>query len=84
MSFEFMYAGKWYKYDQGWIQQRQGSSDFYIKICPVNYYLHDKLDSLSADQLKSIMEAILHGYYHGFTAGRRDKIKEVKRVLDLD
>jgi hypothetical protein len=83
MTFEFMYSGECYKYEDGSIRQPRGNG-FSVFICPVSSDLKNKLNDLSADQLQSIMVAILHGYFHGFDTGRRDKIKEFKRVFDID
>lgn len=82
-SFEFMYGGEWYKYENGYILKKHGF-DFYDHFCPVLVDLNNKLDGLTADQLHSIMGAILHGYFTGFARGREDKIREIKRVLKLD
>ena len=77
-SFEFMHGGKWYKYENGYIM------NIYDYLCPVLADLNDKLDVLTADQLHSVMGAIIHGYMTGFARGREDKIKEIKHVLKLN
>ena len=82
-SFEFMHGGEWYRYENGYIMKQRGF-DFYDNFCPVLVDLHDKFDGLAADQLHSIMGAIIHGYCTGFARGREDKIREIKRVLKLD
>lgn len=83
MSFEFIYGGEWYKYEDGYIKQQRGV-DFYIYFCPVLDDLNDKLKDLPIDQCQVIMEAIVHGYFHGHASGQKYKIREVKRVLDID
>ena len=83
MSFEFMYGGEWYKYEDGHINQERGT-DFYVYFCPVLNDIKDTLKDLSIDQCQHIMEAIVHGYFHGHAAGQRYKINEVKRVLDIN
>ena len=83
MSFEFMYSGEYYKYENGWLYQQRGS-DFYIPFCPVLIDLNNKLQDFSAAQLLIIMKAILHGYFHGEATGQKHKIQEFKRVFALD
>jgi hypothetical protein len=82
-SFEFMYGKDWYKYEDGHIKKKYGF-DFYDYFCPVLVDLKDRLDDLSADQLHSIMCAILHGYFYGVGEGKKEKIREFKRALNLD
>lgn len=82
-SFEFMYGGEWYKYENGYIMNKHGF-DFYDYFCPVLADLNDKLDVLTADQLHSVMGAIIHGYMTGFARCREDKIREIKHVLKLN
>lgn len=83
MTFEFMYGEEWYRYENGWIYKRQGH-DFYERFCPVLFDLNSKLAGFNADQLMSTLEAILHGYYHGFSAGMSEKINEFKRIFKLN
>lgn len=82
-SFEFMYGGEWYKYENGYIMKGHGF-DLYDYFCPVLVDLNNKLDALTADQLHSVMGAIIHGYTTGFARGREDKIREIKHVLKLN
>lgn len=83
MSFEFMYATSWYRYENSYIykQNRFGN---YTKLCPVLPDLVRKLEDLYVDQRQTIMEAILYGYYHGKIAGAEDKTREIKTVLCID
>lgn len=83
MTFEFMYDNNWYKYENGRIKKKC-CFDFYDYFCPVLTDLNDKLNDLSADQCKSIMEAILHSYFYGIGEGKKEKILEFKRVFQLD
>ena len=83
MTFEFMYGNTWYKYEGGWIHKKKGLT-FYEHFCPVHVDIQNHLSSLSADQLNSIMYAIIHGYCHGFTDGKKEKIREFKRVFTID
>ena len=82
-SFEFMYGAAWYKYEDGHIKKKS-SFDFYDYFCPVHIDISNKLKDLSIDQCESIMEAILHGYLYGFAQGKKEKIKEFKRVFQID
>ena len=83
MTFDFTYGGLQYKYEDGWIHEHRGSN-FYIKVCPVLAELKDNLDDFTLDQRVTVMRAILHGYFHGDAAGQREKIREFKRVFDID
>ena len=83
MNFEFMYSDTWYKYEDGHIKKKCGF-DYYDYFCPVLIDLSDNLKDLSADQLHSIMGAILHGYFYGVGEGKKAKIQEFKRVFQLD
>ena len=82
MSFEFMYGNTWYKYEGGWIHKKTGFT-LYEHFCPVHVDIQNQLGSLSADQLNNIMEAIIHGYCYGFTEGKKEKIREFKRVFNI-
>lgn len=81
--FEFMYADSWYKYENSCIYRRNSYGD-YTKHCPVLPDLERKLEEFTTDQLYTIMEAILYGYYHGMIAGADAKVKDIKRVLSID
>ena len=83
MSFEFMYGTEWYKYEDRHIKKKRGF-DYYEYFCPVHVDLNNNLEGLSTDQLKNIMEAILHSYFYGIGEGKKEKIKEFKRVFNID
>lgn len=83
MTFEFMYNNNCYKYKNDHIEKRHGS-DFWYYFCPVHVDLNNKLNDLSVDQCKSIMEAIVHSYFYGVGEGEKEKILEFKRVFQLD
>ena len=82
-EFEFIYNDSWYKYSSGWIlkQDDRGKYDF---CCPVLATLKPMLEDLTADQLRTIMGAIVHGYIQGKQDGKKEKIQEFKRVFDLN
>lgn len=81
MSFEFMYGDFWYQYVQGWIYK---CGRYKEQVCPVLRELQDTLPDFSADQRSKIMGAILHSYFNGHDVGKKEKIKEFKRVFNLD
>lgn len=83
-TFEFMYGNSWYRFEGDRITKQFGSTEYYDYFCPVAADLCEKIDSFSTDQLKSIMEAILHGYFYGVGDGKKEKIREFKRVFALD
>ena len=82
-TFEFMYGYTWFKYECGYIH-RQNSFGHWTKYCPVLSELEDKLSDFAPDQQKTIMEAIIHGYIYGISDGKYEKIREIKRMLDID
>lgn len=83
-TFEFMYGDAWYKYEDGHIKKQFHATGYYDYFCPVLIDLSDKIDSFTDDQLKTIMEAIVHGYCYGVGEGKKEKIREFKRVFALD
>ena len=85
-KFEFMYGDTWYKYDShgdGYIHRQNIYGD-YVKHCPVPQGLAERIDEFDLSQCRIIMEAVIHGYVHGKLAGANDKVREIKRVLDID
>ena len=83
MTFEFMYGGTWYKYENGYIY-RQDIYGVYVRLIPVMQELTRDLDSYSLDQKQLIMGAVIHGYTCGKLDGASSKVKEIQRVLNLD
>ena len=83
MTFEFMYGDDWYKYEDGWIHNKE-FGNFYLHLCPVERELKEQLETLDLTQRRIIMSAIIHGYAHGRTAGQKDKIREFKRMFNID
>ncbi len=83
ISFEFMYGDSWYRYENGYIY-RQNYFGQYEKFTPVVQELSSSLEDYSLDQKQTIMCAILHGFTYGKLAGSADKVREIKRVLDID
>ena len=80
-TFEFTYGDFWYKYDSGWIYK---CGRYPEQVCPVLREIQDKLQDSSADQRNTVMCAILHGYFYGIGNGKKEKIREFKRVFALD
>lgn len=83
MSFEFMYCDTGYKYENGYIY-RQNRFGHYGKLVPVVQELRCSLEDYSLDQKQTIMCAIIHGFTCGKLAGSTDKVREIKRVLEID
>ncbi len=83
-TFEFMYNNSWYRFEGDRITKQFGATEYYDYFCPVLRELSEKIDSFSDDQCKTIMEAILHGYFYGVSDGKKEKIREFKRVFALD
>ena len=83
-EFEFQYNGTWYVYRSGHIYKKKDKETYFDCACPVFHELSEKLDSFSTEQLHTIMRAILHGYTWGKHDGRNEKIREFKRVFNLD
>jgi hypothetical protein len=85
-KFEFMYGDAWYKYDShmdGYIY-RKTASENYVLYCPVARELTERIDEFDLSQCRIIMTAVVHGYVHGKLTGANDKVREIKRVLDVD
>ena len=83
MTFEFMYGDDWYKYEDGWIHNKPYGAG-YFHLCPVERELKEQLETLDLTQRRIIMSAIIHGYTHGRVAGQKDKIREFKRMFQID
>ena len=81
--FEFMYGDTWYKYEDEYIY-RQNIYGNYEQMIPVVRELDQTLDNFSLPDKQNIMCAIVHGHTYGKLAGAANKVKEIKRVLDID
>ncbi len=87
MSFEFMYSGTWYKYDNGKLlkQNSLGSYiDYLDNICPVLIELQNQLEAIPEDVRPVVMQGLLHAYGYGIIDGKNKKIAEFKRVFNLN
>ena len=86
MSFEFMYDGAWYKYDDGKLKKKN-YLDFYddysINV-PVLRKLQEQMEAVPKDVRHLVMQGILHAYGYGIVDGKKKKIAEFKRVFNLD
>ena len=85
-KLEFISGDTWYKYDSnldGYIYRKTTSGN-YVLYCPVSRELTEHIDEFDLSQCRIILEAVINGYVYGKTAGINDKIKEIKRVLDID
>ena len=79
-TFEFMYGNSWYKYADGYIFSQNG----YERGIPVVKELNQIIDNFSLPDKQNIMGAIVHGYTCGKLVGAGDKVREIKRVLNID
>ena len=82
-TFEFMYNDTWYKYENGYIYRQNIYGDF-EQLTPVLPELKRYVDNFSLPDLQNIMGAIVHGYTCGKLVGAGDKVREIKRVLNID
>ena len=83
LTFEFMYANTWYKYEDGYIYRQNICWDYEQRI-PVVKELNQILDNFSLPDKQNIMCAIVHGYTYGTYDGAADKVREIKRVLCIE
>ena len=82
-TFEFMYNDTWYKYENGYIY-RQNIYGNYEQLTPVLQELNRCINDFSLPDKQNIMGAIIHGYTCGKLVGAADKVREIKRVLNID
>ena len=79
---EFIFEDIIYKYENGWIYWKH-ELGYYNKLCPVLPELEEILDLYTQDVRRTILEAIVHGSCYGYYEGKNNKLKEIKRVLDI-
>ena len=79
-TFEFIYEDTLYKYADGYIFSQNG----YERGIPVVRELNQIIDNFSLPDKQTIMCAIVHGFTWGKYAGAGDKVREIKRVLNID
>lgn len=82
MSFEFEYCGDTYKYENNCIYKKYYDIT-YLELMLVPEDLENILKDMPADQLSVVMQTILGGYFCGIEDGKREKIKEFKKVFNL-
>ena len=80
---EFIFEDIIYKYENGWIYWKHERGCF-NRLCPVLRTLADILELFTEDGQITILEAIVHGCIHGYQEGANEKIREIKRALDID
>lgn len=80
---EFTFGDIIYKYENGWVYYKSDYGYFY-KLCPVLAELEGILELFTLDGQITILEAIVHGCLYGYNDGKTAKIKEIKRVLNID
>lgn len=79
-TFEFMYGDTWYKYSDGCIYKQDQVNNFSIKVCSVMSELCEHLDEFDLIQRRLIMSSIISSY----CCGKEDKVKEIKRLFNID
>lgn len=87
MSFEFMYSGTWYKYENGTLLKRNSFGTYLDPLdiaCPVLRELQQQMEAIPEDMRPVVMQGLLHAYGYGIVDGKRKKIAEFKRVFNLD
>lgn len=87
MSFEFMYDCTWYKYEDGRIHKQNRLGHYNTAcdyVCPVLIDLQNQLGAVPEDVRPIVMRGLLHAYSYGIIDGKKEKIKEFKRVFALD
>ena len=87
MTFEFMYDDSWYQYKDGMLvkQNSRGTYDSYFyRVCPVLIDLQNQLEAIPEYVRPRVMQGLLHAYHWGINNGKNEKIKEFKRVFNLD
>ena len=83
MCFEFMYAGTNFKYENGWIYQKD-KFGVYVNFCPVHHALNCHAEMFNLEQLSLIMGSVVHGYFYGASTGKAELQREVKRIFNID
>ncbi len=83
MTLEFIFEDTLYKYEDGKIYYKDSWNCFGY-FCPVLNELNEILDTCTTNQCIAIFEAIVHSYLYGHSEGKKAKIREFKRVFNLD
>ena len=87
MSFEFMYYGSWYKYEDGKLMKRNSLGNYIDsldRVCPVLSELQQQMEDIQEEVRPVVLQGLIHAYGYGIVDGKKKKIAEVKRVLGLD
>ena len=79
---EFIFEDIIYKYENGWIYYKSDYGAFY-QLCPVLPELEEILGLFTEDGQRTILEAIVHGCCYGYQDGKKAKLAEIKRALDI-
>lgn len=79
---EFIFEDIIYKYENGWIYWKH-ELGYYNKLCPVLPELEEILGLFTEDGQITILEALVHAACYGYQEGKNNKLKEIKRVLDI-
>jgi hypothetical protein len=81
-SLEFIFEEVIYKYDEGKIYYKDEYNLFHY-FCPVLKELSKLLDLFTIDGQITILEAIVHGCLSGYNDGKKAKVREIKKALEI-
>jgi hypothetical protein len=80
---EFIFEDIIYKYENSWIYWKH-EHGYFNQLCPVLRELEEILELFTEDGQRIILAAIVHGCCYGYQGGKKAKISEIKRALDID
>jgi hypothetical protein len=80
---EFMFDERIYKYEDGHIYYK---TDYgaYNHLCPVLRELEEILGLFTEEGQRTILEGVVHGCLYGYSDGKKAKLWEIKRALDIN
>lgn len=79
---EFIFEDIIYKYEDGTLYYKDSWGCF-IYFCPVLRELNEIMDTFDNSQRIAILEAIVHGCCYGYRDGKKAKVAEIKRALEI-
>jgi len=80
---EFIFGDIIYKYEDGHIYYKTDYGTYHY-FCPVLRELEEILGLFTEEGQITILEAIVHGCLYGYSDGKKAKISEIRRALDID
>ncbi len=79
---EFIFEDIVYKYENGWIYYKSDYG-YFNQLCPVLPSFDGVLDMLGEGQRIEVLETIVHSCCYGYSDGKKAKVAEIKRALDI-